>query len=226
MISAIVSAYYAEEYIINRLGNLFNQNTQLEIIVVAQEGSVELDAARAVDVVVVPTIGIPTIYDAWNMGIRMAKGDYITNANCDDRLYPGALQKMATVLDKNPDVGLVFSAVDMTIEGEHPKYWKRISNKTGVFKNALETLKAMCIIGPMPMWRRNLGYFDGTMKHAGDYEFFMRVAHAGVGFYFIEEALGVYDQRMSGNEHKNKASSMREHVAILSKYLDVVQCPE
>ena len=38
-----------------------------------------------------------TLYAAWNRGIRASGGEYLTNANVDDRHHPQALQQMAGV---------------------------------------------------------------------------------------------------------------------------------
>ena len=37
----------------------------------------------------------PGIYDTWNMGIKMATGEFVTNVNCDDRRPEWAYEKQA-----------------------------------------------------------------------------------------------------------------------------------
>jgi glycosyltransferase involved in cell wall biosynthesis len=55
-----------------------------------------------------------TIYAAWNRGIKIARGKYITNANTDDRHRRDAFEQMAAVLDAQPDVALVYADVIKT----------------------------------------------------------------------------------------------------------------
>src|SRR5512139_1102265 len=105
-VSCIVSAYYAEQYLEGRIQNLLAQKPQPEIVIVCQRDSAEhriaTEAGKTTDAItLVLTADIPTIYAAWNMGIRAAAGDYVTNSNSDDRLYPSALRKLADALDRN-----------------------------------------------------------------------------------------------------------------------------
>ena len=160
-VSAIVSAYFAADYLAGRLDNLFTQEPKPEIVVICQRDSAEHKIIRnyALDVVLVLTDDIPTIYKAWNLGIEASSGEYLTNANSDDRLLPGALAKMSAILDGKPSYALVYGNQDIVTEiGGDP---------TGKFEWAeggIEELLKGCFCGPMPMWRKSLhtkhGYFD------------------------------------------------------------------
>lgn len=44
---------------------------------------------------------------AFNKGILTAKGRYIKNLSDDDEIYPQALERAVSMMDKNPDVGLL-----------------------------------------------------------------------------------------------------------------------
>ena len=57
---------------------------------------------------IVLTEDVPTVYRAWNLGIKAAEGQYITNANADDRHHPLAYTLMAAILDARPDIDLVY----------------------------------------------------------------------------------------------------------------------
>ena len=56
----------------------------------------------------------PGIYGGWNKAIELASGEYITNANTDDRKSAYHLESHARSLLQNPEVGLVYSACFMT----------------------------------------------------------------------------------------------------------------
>ena len=110
-VSAIVSAYKAEDYIEGCLDDLYKQPMGIEIVVVCQEGSEEHKSAQETEhpfLRIVTTKNIPTVYHAWNLGIRAASGKYITNANTDDRHHPDAYRIMADLLDARPDIDLVY----------------------------------------------------------------------------------------------------------------------
>lgn len=47
-------------------------------------------------------------FKQWNKGVRIAKGEYIWIAESDDIGDPRLLEQLANVLDKNPNVGIVY----------------------------------------------------------------------------------------------------------------------
>jgi len=217
-VTAIVSAYYAEMYLDGRIQNLQCQSEKPEIVVVCRDHSPEFDIARKYDVKVIVTNNIPGIYEAWNIGVQAASGKYLTSANSDDRLLPGALKQMADVLDKESTYGVVYANVDIVDEiGAEPvgTYdWKE-----GGFKE----LQQACFLGPMPMWRKSLharfGNFDETLKVAGDYDFWLRLAKGGVKFYHIRgNALGQYLNRETSAEHRESLRSLWEANKVRGRY--------
>lgn len=214
-ITAIVSAYYAEKYMQRRIDNLLPEVD--EIIIVCQKGSKEYDIAysnRAIHNQIngVITPDIPTIYDAWNMAIKQADGDYITNANTDDYIKKGGYRTMAKALDEHPDWGLVYADSEVIEES---------GTTLGFFKFAeggYRQLLDQCFIGPMPMWRKRLhdkfGYFDEKMTVAGDYEMWLRLAYNDVKLKKLPGVLGRYTQRVDSLERRNpEVTGMETHIA-------------
>src|SRR5712671_2469422 len=90
-VSAIVSTYNSERFLRGRLDDLLRQTLyqrgELEIIVV------NAGSAQGEDFIVRDYLGCVTyirslrepIYVSWNRGIAIAKGEYVCNANTDDR---------------------------------------------------------------------------------------------------------------------------------------------
>ncbi len=216
-VTAIVSAYFAKEYLIGRLTNLRNMLTRVEIVVVAEVGSPEAEIARHYDVHLIETVGIPSIYGAWNLAIKRSTGDYITNANCDDRHYIGSLEVLASALDENPDHALCYAFDDIVaeIDGDPVNRHEWVA---GGFKELLD----MCFVGPMPMWRRSLhdkyGYFDEDMKSAGDYEFWLRIASRGEQFLRLPRSVGAYLLRMDSAERREPLRTLWETARARSNY--------
>jgi glycosyltransferase involved in cell wall biosynthesis len=223
-ISAIISAYYAEDFLEGRLENLEGQTgVDLEIVVVCEKGSVEHKIAKRYSPIL--TKGIPSIYEAWNLGIKAASGEYLTNANCDDRLYPGALASLAEVLDNYPNVAVAYGWDDIvrTIMGDpiSRHVWPQ-----GDF----EDLLLGCFIGPMPMWRASLhdkyGLFDANYLSAGDYEFWMRVTQAGEYVKLLPMVIGAYCRRDDNLERREAMRSIWETGRARGKYLFDRRCDD
>lgn len=226
-ISAIVSAYYCEKFLAKRLENLWAQEPRPEIILVVQTGSREwklmlpwyADHKDAVEIL--HTDDVPTVYDAWNMAIKLATGDYVTSANSDDLIYEGGFARLAQALDEHPECAMAYANVDRIENWDEPK-------TTGRFEWAEGGLDWLywrgCFLGPMPMWRRSLhgkyGLFDPDYRSAGDYEFWMRLAAGGEKFYHVREVLGAHLERQDSLEHRSELRSVWEQARARAKYRD------
>ena len=215
-VTAIVSAYFCEDWLERRLVNLEEQDEQPEIIVICQNNSAEHRVAEKHDCRIIVTEDVPTIDAAWNIGAKAAQGKYLTNANADDLLKPGALKRMADTLDKNTTHAVCYSNVDVVDYKGDP---------AGVYEWAeggLQKLLGGCFLGPMPMWRASLhkqhGYFDGEYHVAGDYEYWMRLAAAGEKFFHIRESLGIYTARGNSAEHRESLRTLWETSRARGKY--------
>jgi cellulose synthase/poly-beta-1,6-N-acetylglucosamine synthase-like glycosyltransferase len=219
-VSALVSAYFAESYLDMRLTNLYGaENVDLQIIVVAQKGSQEEAIASQYALTLVTTPDIPPIGKAWNLAIEQAEGDYLVTANTDDRFLIGGLKTLADTLDEHPEIGLVFSQSLMDT-GVETYPWKRIDNDTGEIDGITAMLEKACFIGPMPLWRKaihdEVGYFNEAYTVASDYDMWLRMARAGVRFWYLDEPTGVYLRRGNSLEHRNLALGKLEATEVRS----------
>jgi len=169
----------------------------------------------------------PGIYGVWNLGIEMASGDYITNANLDDRKRPDSLEKHAVALFSNQDVGLVYA--DMAITDSPNETWENNTSdgKRYNFPNfSLDNLKMVNMPHASPMWRKSLhdvaGNFDSSFKSAGDWEMWLRAATKGVRFKKINDVLGLYYFNPTGisTNPENFTWKSEEERKVFEKYKD------
>lgn len=222
-VSAIVSAYYADEYLQGRLDNLLGQTLIPQIVVVCQRDSAEMEIAKKFQaehdnvLTICSTPLIPTVYDAWNLGLRVCSGEYVTNANSDDRLDHDALRMLAKTLDKYKDYSVAYPNVERVDKiGGDPIgsfIWK---------EGGLAELLSGCFIGPMPMWRKSLhdkyGDFDGEFASAGDYEFWLRIASKGEKFRHVNRFLGDHLEHPGALEHRSPVRTTWETARARAKY--------
>lgn len=222
LVTAIVSVYNAERYLAGCLEDLERQTIapQIEIIIVdtgspQREGEiVSAYQKRFSNIRYIRTEARETIYQAWNRAIAIAQGKYLTNANADDRHRPDALEKLVSALDGDPDAGVAYA--DSFVTNVENDVWPS-ENITGVFhwpKYEPHLLFQICFVGPHPIWRRSLhtthGIFDGNLRSAGDYEFWLRIGTAGVRFIHVPEVLGLYLASPTGMELSNQELSHTE----------------
>ena len=194
----------------------------LEIVVVCKRGSYEWKVIQEYKdhplVKIVETKDIPNVYQAWNMGIKASRGEYITNANTDDRHQARSYEIMIAALDAMPHIDLVYHNQFITWKPNETydqfirKYppgdlvGGREKGKPGVFawpEYDRELLTKGCYIGPQPMWRASVhqlyGYFDEQFESAGDWDFWLRIARQD-NFYHLGATLGLYLANPKGIE--------------------------
>lgn len=231
-ISAIVSVYNARDFLPGRLDNLLAQeDVDLEIICV-NAGSRHPEDAQVLSeyasrdnrIRVIETPRDP-LYHSWNIGIAVAQGDYITNANCDDRLAPHALRKLVEALDNGADVAYGSCYCTVTKNAVWDGAWDFFLDDPVNYAEGLvrwghvpfdaQRLLQFCYLGPFPAWRKSLhqrvGEFDSSYAIAGDYEMWLRFAAAGAAFQNIPLYLGLFyfdksQLSQSSGEHLNYES--------------------
>ena len=188
LISAIVSTYNAERFIRGKLEDLLAQSIAKHIeIIVIDSGSqqnerciVEEFQKRYKNIRYVRTEQRETIYQAWNRGIRLATGEFLCNANADDRLRADCIETLLQSLRDHPECVLAYSDRIFTVE-ENATFEKHESAGSVHFPPYSRfSLLERCNIQTAPLWRRSLhdrfGYFDERYWSAADYEFWLRVS--------------------------------------------------
>jgi GT2 family glycosyltransferase len=135
------------------------------------------------------------LYQAWNRGIEEASGQYITNANTDDRHHSECLERLVSKLDERPVCDVAYgnlyksAAANETFD-ENDKSSPCYSQKFNPGSLLLHDF-----IGAQPVWRKSLhdkiGMFDESYEVVGDYEFFLRAASKGCNFIHVPKAEGI-----------------------------------
>jgi glycosyltransferase involved in cell wall biosynthesis len=167
----------------------------------------------------------PGIYGVWNMGVEMATGDYLTNANLDDRKAINSLERHAAELFTNDDVDLVY-ADSLITDQPNETYVNNSSNgrKYNFPLYTLDNLKMINMPHNNPMWRRSYhdkyGMFDSKYKSAGDWELWLRGASQGAQFKKIENTLGLYYFNPTGisTNPENFEWKREEEKKVFKKY--------
>jgi len=167
----------------------------------------------------------PGIYGTWNYAIEMSTGEFITNANLDDRKSPDSLEKHAKSLVLNSDVDLVYADSFIT---DQPNETFEKNSSEGKKYNFEQFSKEAMLRGNQPhnnpMWRRDMhtkhGFFDAKYKSAGDWEFFLRCAFGGSKFRKIDGAYGLYYFNPKGisTNVENTSWKQEEELSIYKKY--------
>ncbi len=209
LISVLVSVYKSERFIRQCLEGLLAQtiSAKLEIIVIdsgspENERSIVEEFQRQHPNIRYLRTERETLYAAWNRGIALARGNYITNANCDDGHRLDAMELMAAALEANPEADLAYANC----------LWTSVPNDRFPDPHVLREVRYpsyepalslfYSVSGCFPMWRRNvfekIGLFDSALTAVGDYEFLLRFAFAGLKAVHVPEFLSLFYQNPAG----------------------------
>jgi glycosyltransferase involved in cell wall biosynthesis len=136
-----------------------------------------------------PDLGI---YDAWNKGLRLARGQWIAFLGADDEYYADALQNYADFLSRNGTAALhyISSRVDLTRAGNRQR-------TIGKAWNWHDFSRYMNVAHVGSMHCRTLfdqvGLFDHNYRICGDYELLLRPrAELRAGFLPTTTAMMTY----------------------------------
>ncbi len=127
---------------------------------------------------------------ARNTGIKKARGRYILPLDADNRIKPAYITEAVTILDENPEVGVVYG--DAELFGE----------KTGIVEVPEFDINRLvagnyidaCAVFRRTVWQESGGYDSNIPQKLGyeDWDFWLGVAEKGWQFYHISTVLYEY----------------------------------
>lgn len=163
------------------------------------------------------------IYDAWNVGAKAARGEYLTNANLDDLRRGDSFMLQAGTLDALPFVDIVYQDLYYTFDPDLSfETIAAFGHQTDLPVVTLHNMVQFNSPHNAPMWRKSLhgelGYFDILYKSAGDYEFWFRCLAAGKVFYKINDPHVAYYQNPHGLSTSPDSRGLREALDVHKRY--------
>ena len=113
LVSVYVTNYNYDQYIEQSIDSVLNQTLQDFELLIIDDGSTDSSKEKIEKYRNHPKVSI--IYQqnkglnvTNNIAMRASSGEYIMRLDADDYLEPDALEVMSKVMEKNPEVGLVF----------------------------------------------------------------------------------------------------------------------
>ncbi|WP_293154193.1 MULTISPECIES: glycosyltransferase [unclassified Microcoleus] len=226
-VSAIVSTYNSEKFIRGRLANLVDQTlytqSQLEIIVIDSNSEqnersiVKEFQNKYPHIVYERTPDRETIYAAWNRGIRMCHGEYVINANADDRFASNAIEIMAKKLDDRPHLSAIYG--DWLITRLENDSFDSTSDKFNFYYPEFipPLLLYYQITTHAALIKKSvfdrIGYYRDDMKVFGDREFMLRFSANGLMAKKIPDIVGLYYEN-----HKSISMGEVGYAALGNEY--------
>lgn len=212
LVTAIASLYRGGDFIEQFMDNITSQNgfdDCCELVIVDADSpeneaeTIQRYLARHKSVNYLRMNYRIGIYEAWNVGAKAARGEYLTNTNLDDLRRKDSLELQAGVLDNLPFVDVTYQDFYYTFDPRMSfDEIARMGYKSDLPIVTPYNLLAFNSPHNAPMWRKRLhdelGYFNPQLKSAGDYEFWMRCLAAGKCFYKLNDPHVAYYQNPKG----------------------------
>tara|TARA_B110000008_G_C16977882_1_gene566848 strand:- start:5841 stop:7280 length:1440 start_codon:yes stop_codon:yes gene_type:complete len=230
-VSAIVSTFNSSNFIHGCLEDLVNQTLykkgELEIMVIdsgSNENEVEIVEKFQKKYSFIKyhrTEERESLYMAWNKAIKKTTGEYLTNANTDDRHDFRSIEYLVTHLEKNPDRDIAYGNLYKShIANE--SFDKNDKSKPCVSQKFFPgSLLLHNYLGAQPLWRRSvhdkIGNFDENYEVMGDYEFVLRAISHGCKLSYVPNAEGLMLWHKNALSTKD-STAHKERDFLLRKY--------
>jgi len=203
-VSVVLPVKNGARYLAAALESVQEQSLKPEEILVVDGHSVDgsPEIARSfpnVRVLVQQNTGLA---EAWNTGIKAARGDLIAFIESDDRWAPDKLQLQVECFTRRPAAQYVIGRVHFFLEDGH-------AVPRGFKQELLQGSHVGRIPGTLLVRRslfRDVGVFDPALTIAADVDWFARCKDAGVSEAVLEEVLlykRVHDRNLSSDAGKN-----------------------
>lgn len=229
-VTVLVSLYQAEEFVYQCLGDLVAQTIfpRLDVVVVdaASPQRERLVVAhyqkKHPNFRYVRTPSRIGIYAAWNLGVRLARGDCLTTFSANDRLLPRGLEILLQALDAEPAVALAYGDSYISYDPRADEAALRRKPFIDMFKwppYSYEDLLTTNRVGPHPLWRKSvhaeLGPFDESLTALGDQDYWLRLGRRHA-LKHTEAVTGIYFRSKDALSAGETAD--REFVEIRRRY--------
>lgn len=228
-LSVIIPTYNRSGYVRDCLTALRDSGVPGLEVIVADDGSTDdtRDVVAATDPAAKylwrPNTGTPTI--PRNTAFAASSGRYVAFLDCDDRWLPGVPAKAVALLDRYPEVDVLFADARMGNPAQGFRSWIEVAGQEAFFRLPhREPEPGFRVLDRGPFFRRMAernavfigacvmrreafaasGMFDPALCGAADWELWTRMS-ARFTFGFLNEPLAVYvrhDDNMSDNHDR------------------------
>lgn len=218
-VSVIVPAYNCDKYVAAALESIFNQTYKKLEVIVINDGST--DNTRSVlekfgDRIVLIDQKNSGPATARNRGLEKATGSYVAFLDGDDLWEPNKLAEQIAVLEKNPDVALVYSNLEHFYEGTDKRIKGPSVLPSGFVLDKLlvESFIALPTVVVRAEVIKEIGGFDESLYTAEDLNLYLKIARdhkfIGVDKVFLR-------RRLHGNNTSERTNIKRGTLDNLDK---------
>lgn len=232
-ITAIGDLDKYERFIDSYFHNIQSQINFLrtEFVIVYKEWSSKFEEYQSYDnIIFIPDTDNRGMYHAWNIGLQNCVAEFVTSWNIDDLRYPLNLKIKLDTLTRDINIDLAYNHyVAMTTEEIEADVDPSSKSCIAYPDNFHEHVKAACMTGPDPLWRKSYhafgGYFDtDQFTIIGDWEMWMRMASHGLKMRLVPYVLCIYGEHDS-TVSKSSSVKLEEQKITLANLYSKINIP-
>ena len=210
LVSILMPAYNAERYIKESIDSALAQTyVNIEVVVIdaaSKDKTVEIVKAYTDPRVRLIEHAYEPIIATRNGLLKEARGEYIAFLDSDDIYLPDRIVEEVAFFEENPQYSIVFCDLRYFFDGVPDKLYRNAYafHSDNAF---LQLLDKMYITNTTVMFKREiyekLGGYNESLGLVEDWEYFLRIAHAGYEIPFLKKDLVRY--RLRWDSHTNFA---------------------
>ena len=226
LVSVIVPAYQAAQFIAATLDSVLAQTFQDFEIIVVNDGSPDSEDLEKV----LEPYRSRIIYlrqenqgasAARNTGIRASRGNFIAPLDADDLWEPEHLEAQIAMLEADPSIDMVYA--DARIFGDAPEAGRTVMelspSRGEVTFERLATRQCtvhhcVCLIRREILLRE--GLYDPELRRAEDFDMWLRIAMHGGRICYQRRVLGQY-RRRGGSLSSDPVPMIEGFLSVLAK---------
>jgi alpha-1,6-rhamnosyltransferase len=199
LVSIIAPCYNAEKYLEVALDSIFSQDYGNFEVIIVDDGSTDnsvamLKALQGKYNFQLYSHANQGVSAALNLGLRYAKGVYVSTPDLDDIMLPSSVRVRAQYLDEHPEVGCVGALIIyMDSDGNDTKS-QRLDGITALSFD--EILADALVVGaPVSLYRMDAlkaaNFYDPDIR-VQDFQITLRIAHQGFGIHILPVSVTRY----------------------------------
>lgn len=234
VVSVVIPVRNCRDYIDESVVSVISQSYRNFELLVIDDGSDDDDYTRLLDLdprVRVVRLSGSGVSKARNVGMAMARGQYIAFLDADDVWFPGKLEAQVRYLESHPEVGVVFGGFMRWLADEKGKFrpsdelMTTISRETGCDPARsgwlyLRLLNGLLVGMNTAVIRRSIyesvGGFNESMRQAEDYDFWLKASRL-MEMHSLAGAVALYRIHPASAMHRLADESMLAFLLVSAR---------
>lgn len=201
LVSVIIPCYNRQDYIAETIDSVLSQTWPNIELIVVDDGCTD-DSRRILEsygdkirLMEHPGRVNKGQSAAINVGLRVAKGEYVAILDSDDLFFPEKIEKQVLYLHSREELGIVYSnGINIDAQGKslysiYPPGNRRVVGPVEVLESCAFNLPSNALV--RREFYSEAGFFDETLRSAQDHDMAIRLTeHGGAGY--MDEVLWAY----------------------------------